>query len=142
MWIALLLSIIVGTAIVVQNGANAHLMKNSSLWLLLAVGNLVAAGLSAAFFLTQRKGEVLADLSRLPPLVLVPAVCGFAITAGMPLAIERLGVFKTVLLVIACQILAGIAWDRFVTETAVAGNQLFGAALILGGVLLVLKPAG
>lgn len=139
--VAIGLSALVGAAIVVQNGVIAELMKTASLWLLIATGNLIVAVAAISVFLAHpSRGAVSEELGKIPLAVLIPGFCGLAITAGMPLAIARIGVFTTVMIVIACQIIAGLAWDRFYAGEDIRTMQLLGAALIAAGVLLVLRP--
>jgi len=141
MWSAVILSLLVGMAIVAQNGANAHLMKSASLWLILLVGNMIAAVASLLFFFAQRdRGSLLEEFSRVPLLVLIPAACGVVITAWLPIAISKIGVFSSVIIVIACQIVASLAWDRTIAGQAVSMTQMLGAALVFGGVVLVMRP--
>ena len=141
MGIAVLLSVLVGVAIVVQNGTNAQLMRSTNLWLLLAVGNSLAATTSAVIFMAQRqRAGLVQELGTIPLAVLIPGVCGVIITAGMPSAIGKLGVFNTVLLVIGCQIVASLAWDRFYAGQTTSLTQLVGAGLVAAGVLLILRP--
>lgn len=140
MALALGLAALVGLSIVVQNGVNAELMKSASLWLLIAIGNLiVAAAAISVFFAQPGRGPVGEELGKIPWLVLIPGFCGLAITAGMPMAISRMGVFTVVLVVIACQMVAGLAWDRFYAGEPIRTAQLLGALLIAGGVLLVIR---
>lgn len=140
MLIAVLLALLVGLSIVAQNGANAQLAQRSSLWLVLLIGNLAAAGLALlAHLLTRGSGGLWQELSRVPRLVAVPSVCGFIIVAAMPLAIARIGVARAVVLVIACQLLAGLAWDRIFGGQSPTPLRLCGALLVLLGALLVTR---
>ena len=141
MWIAVFLGILVGVSIVAQNGVNAHLSKQTSLWLLLTIGNLVAATGSFAVYCwtTRERFEMTNDLSRVPLAVLVPAIAGFVITSSMPQAISRIGVFRAVMVVIASQIVVSLAWDRLTLGHAVTPLRLLGAALVIGGATLVMR---
>lgn len=143
MWIAVVFSVLVGAAIVVQNGMQAQLMRSANLWLLLVVGNLLAALACLVIFLGQReRGGVVEELGKIPLLVLIPGICGVVITAGMPWAIARIGVFSTVMIVIGCQILASLAWDWFGAGAVPNGGRLLGALLVVVGVILVLRQPG
>ncbi|MFV8755362.1 DMT family transporter [Nannocystaceae bacterium ST9] len=138
---AVLLSLLVGVAIVVQNGTVAHLMRTGNLWLLLVVSNLVVAAVAMAIFLGQRaRGSVAEEVANLSPIVLIPGLCGLMIVAGMPIAIARIGVFSTVMIVIACQILASVVWDWYGGQPPSLTRAL-GAALVFAGVLLVMRPS-
>lgn len=141
MWIAVLLSILVGVAIVAQNGVNAQLSRHTSLWLLLTIGNVIAALCSYALYhgADRSKAGVLSDVSRVPLAVLVPAFAGFVITSAMPVAISRIGVFRAVILVIGCQIVASLSWDRLASSQPLTLHKLVGAALVVAGAALVMR---
>jgi uncharacterized membrane protein YdcZ (DUF606 family) len=141
MWFAAFLCVLVGASIVAQNSVNAQLSKHNSLWLLLTVGNIVAAIGSFVVYCwtTKARFSLANDLSRMPLAVLVPAIAGFVITSAMPMAITRIGVFRSVMLVIACQIVASLVWDRWALDQSVTPLRLLGAGLVLGGAALVMR---
>ncbi len=146
MWQAVVLSILVGVAIVVQSGTQATLMRDANLWLMLALTNLLVAVVSVGIFfipaaskLDSRAG-LLEELGKIPPMVLVPSFCGLVIIAGMPTAIARIGVFSTVMIVIACQILASMTWDWYAGQPPNLSRGL-GAVLVFVGVVLVMRPS-
>ncbi len=140
MALAFALTLLVGLAIVVQGGINARLGQQHSLWLLVTIGNAVAAlGSGAAWLWLRRSGPMVAELQRVPWLVLVPSVAGIAIVAGMPAAIARVGVGRAVVLVIAVQLVAGLLWDRFGVGGALSAQRLAGAALVMLGSWLVVR---
>jgi uncharacterized membrane protein YdcZ (DUF606 family) len=140
MLIALLLTALVGLSIVAQGSVNAQLLRTSNLWLVLTIGNVVClAGTLGMFLATRGRGGVLEELSRVPPRVLIPSLCGLAITAGMPLAIGRIGVFTSVTVVIAVQTLAGLLWDHLSTGAALSMARVAGAALVFAGAVLVTR---
>lgn len=139
MWLAVAFSMAVGAAIVLQNGTQAHMMRNANFWLLLVVSNLIVAVMCLATFLAQReRGGVIEELGRMPALVLVPGVCGLVIVAGMPMAIARIGVFPAVMIVIACQIITSLVWDWYGGQ-APNLTRVLGAVLVFVGVVLVMR---
>lgn len=140
MLIALLLTTLVGVSIVAQGSVNAQLLRTSNLWLLLTIGNLVCLAGTVGMFLATRGRVTLAEeLSQVPSRVIIPSLCGLAITAGMPLAIGRVGVFTAVTVVIAVQILAGLFWDHLSTGAALSMGRIVGAALVFVGAVLVTR---
>ena len=140
MLIALLLTTLVGLSIVAQGSVNAQLLRTSNLWLLLTIGNLVCLAGTVVMFLATRGRVTLAEeLSQVPSRVIIPSLCGLAITAGMPLAIGRVGVFTAVTVVIAVQILAGLFWDHLSTGAALSMGRIVGAALVFVGAVLVTR---
>lgn len=140
MLVALLLTVLVGVSIVAQGSVNAQLLRTSNLWLLLSIGNVVClVGTLGGYALTRGRAGPWEDLARVPPSVLVPSLCGLAITAGMPLAIGRVGVFTAVTVVIAVQILASFTWDRVSGGADLSTARVAGAALVFLGAVLVTR---
>jgi transporter family-2 protein len=138
---ALLLAIMVGVAIVVQSSTVVVIQRSANFWLLLTVSNLVVATMCLSVFLSRReRGSLLDELARVPAMVLVPSLCGFVIISAMPTAIAKIGVFRAVMAVIACQILTSIVWD-WQGGTPPNLSRIVGALLVVGGVLLVLRPS-
>lgn len=138
---ALLLAAIVGAAIVIQNTALVELARTANFWALLFVSNTLVALTCLAMFLAQReRGGLLEEAGRVPPLVLLPALCGFVIVSAMPTAIAKIGVFTAVMVVIACQILTSVAYDWYGGQPPNL-TRFVGALLVIGGVLLVLRPS-
>lgn len=141
--VAFILAAAVGVAIVVQNGVSAELMKNANLWLLLAASNAVAGlGALAIFLFNRERGTFVEEAAKLPIAALIPGICGLIIIAGMPLSISKIGVFTAVMIVIGCQIVAGLAWDKFYAGSPISGMQLLGAVVVAIGVLIVMRPPG
>lgn len=139
--LALLLAVMVGVAIVVQSSTMVTLARGANFWLLLFISNVLVACTCLTVFLSQReRGGLLDELGRVSPLVLIPSLCGLVIISAMPTAIAKIGVFTAVMVVIACQILTSIVWDWHGGQPPNL-SRLVGAVLVIGGVLLVLKPS-
>lgn len=65
---------------------------------------------------------------------------GFLIILGMPLAIARLGAVQSVLLLIAAQLGASLAWDALAEGRPATLARVVGSALAFAGAALaVLK---
>ena len=139
MLIALLLTALVGVSIVAQGGVNAALLRTSNLWLLLTLGNIVCLVSTTVMYLATRRGELSTELSRVPSSAVIPSLCGLVITAGMPVAIGRIGVFTAVTVVIAVQIIASFVWDHMATGASLSLSRVVGAALVFGGAVLVTR---
>lgn len=139
MVVAYVLAALVGLSIVVQGGINAQLGRSINLYVLLAVGNSVCAALSLGVFAVTHGGGLAGELARLPLRVLIPSVCGFVITAGMPTAIARVGAPNAISVLIAVQLLASLAWERLSGGHALTPTRLAGAALLFLGALLVVR---
>ncbi|MDP3274268.1 MAG: DMT family transporter [Deltaproteobacteria bacterium] len=138
---AILLTTLVGIAIVAQGSVNAQLLRNTNLWLLLTIGNLVCLVSSlVGYGVTRTQAGLMTELSQIPLRVIIPGISGLVITAGMPLAIGRIGVPSAVTLVIAVQIVAGLAWDQVSgTGSPLSAMRVGGAALVFVGSFLVVR---
>lgn len=141
MVIALVLTTLVGVSIVAQGSINAQLLRNTNLWLLLSIGNVVCLlGSLIGFQATRVRATLVEELAHVPLRVIIPSVCGLVITAGMPLAIGRVGVPTAVTVVIAVQIIAGLAWEQLGgTSASLSASRLAGAALVFVGSFLVVR---
>jgi bacterial/archaeal transporter family-2 protein len=74
------------------------------------------------------------------PWYLLPGVLGFVIVLGMPVAIARLGAVQSVLLLIAAQLVASLAWDALVEGRPATLVRVVGSVLaVAGAALVVLK---
>lgn len=69
----------------------------------------------------------------------VPGVVGFLFVCGMPLSFSRLGVFQSLLLLIAAQLCIGLLWDQVVEGRPITGLRVIGALLTVVGATLVLR---
>ena len=137
---ALFLTVLVGVSIVVQGSVNAQLLRSSNLWLLLTIGNVVClVSTLVAYLASPARGSVWTELSRVPMSAVIPSLCGLAITAGMPIAIGRIGVFTSVVMVVAVQMFASLGWSVFAMGAPVSTARVAGAALVFGGSFLVLR---
>lgn len=70
---------------------------------------------------------------------MVPGVVGFLFVCGMPLSFSRLGVFQSLLLLIAAQLCIGLLWDQVVEGRPITGLRVLGALLTVVGATLVLR---
>jgi uncharacterized membrane protein YdcZ (DUF606 family) len=77
------------------------------------------------------------DLKRLSWWMLFPGLFGVGIVAGLPWAISRLGSAKVFVGMVAAQIVVSLAWDAISGERPLSWVRVLGAALAIGGALLV-----
>ncbi len=137
---ALVLTTLVGISIVAQGSVNAQLLRNTNLWILLAIGNgFCFVSSLIGFAVTKGNTTLLGQLQQVPLRVLIPSVSGLVITSGMPLAIGRIGVPAAITVVIAVQILASLAWEQFNGSGNLSAMRLAGAALVFIGSMLVVR---
>jgi len=66
----------------------------------------------------------------------VPAVCGFALVAGLPSLIPKLGATGVFLGMVVGQMCFSLLWDRWVEGAAVDPRRVVGAALAMAGLVI------
>ena len=134
--------ILAGISLVVQNALMARITQSVSTVLIALVINS-SVGLTALLaMLISRNG--LAGLTEaagaVRPWALLPGLLGsFFVFAGI-MGYQRLGAAPTIAVLVASQLLAGLAFDAAVAEQRVAGFntwQLVGALLLVAGAVLV-----
>ena len=64
---------------------------------------------------------------------LVPGLCGLALVAGLPWAVERVGALQAFVALVAAQMLFSIAWDYFAGGVAISAARVVGAGLAVAG---------
>ncbi len=124
--------LILGSLAVLQAGLNRKaaaawglgptVLLNASILCLLAL---------AAWTLGFFSGK--AQLSDFRWWYLLPGVCGFALVAGLPVSIQKIGALTTFLLLVTAQLVAGALWDLAAGNGALSWQKIVGAALALCG---------
>ena len=134
--------ILAGISLVLQNALMVRITQSVSTVLITLVINS-SFGLTALLaILISRNG--LAGLTEaagaVRPWALLPGLLGsFFVFAGI-MGYQRLGAAPTIAVLVASQLLAGLAFDAAVAEQRVAGFntwQLVGALLLVAGAVLV-----
>lgn len=139
-----LFAFLIGVVVPLQAAINNQLkgvLGNSTLLAALvsfSVGSLCLAGLAVA---TGQKWQDLAQLGRVEWWMLLGGAMGAMFVFGTTLLAPRLGVAAMLSLVIAGQVCVSLMFDRFgwlaMPLREVNAPRLLGAALVVGGVLLV-----
>lgn len=145
-WLSLL-PVSLGLAAVVQGSLNRRIAAHLSLPGAVLLTHAVAALCALALLLLPRVAALLlpsgaslaAGTGRAAWWYLVPGLCGCAFVFGMPIAFSRLGVFQSLLLLIAAQLVVSVGWDRLIEGRAITPTQLLGALITLIGAALVLR---
>ena len=134
--------ILAGISLVLQNALMVRITQSASTVLIALVINS-SVGLSALLaILISRNG--LAGLAEavgaIRPWALLPGLLGsFFVFAGI-LGYQRLGAAPTIAVLVASQLLAGLAFDATISGKTTAGFgvwQLVGTALLVTGAVLV-----
>lgn len=136
----MLLPVMVGLAIVLQSGLNRVIAESRGLALALMINAILVAALTGAFLLwAQRSPSAPAFLRGTMGWqwwYIIPAICGFVITLGIPFALSRMGAGAVFALIIATQLLGSLAWDVVVEHRALGLAKLAAAALTAVGALI------
>lgn len=135
----LLLPVSLGLVAVLQGSLNRRVAAHLTLPGAVVLTHAIALLCALAVLLVQGRGGLSAGPGRAAWWYAVPGLCGCAFVFGMPVAFGRLGVFQTLLALIAAQLVLGLCWDRLVEGRGVAPLQLVGAAVVLCGAILVLR---
>lgn len=144
-WLYVFLAFAAGAVLPLQALVNAQLGKNTTGALFAStcsfiVGTLV---LGTAMLLTRTTLPSFESALRLPTWMWFGGALGAGFVIISTLAIPRIGASPLVALVVFGQMAAALAYDRFGVLQPVqeiSASRLFGALLILAGVLMVLQP--
>lgn len=141
-----LIPLLLGFAAVIQGSINRRIAVHWGLPPAVMLTNVVAFVLAVSIWLLLRAAPGLLPslviqqpVWRFSPWFLLPGISGCAFLFGMPIAFGRLGVFPTLLLLIAAQLVCGLLWDRVIESRAATPVQLLGAALTVAGAALILR---
>ena len=67
---------------------------------------------------------------------LLPGFMGFALVMGLAVSVGRIGAVQTIVISIASQVFASIAWDLYVGDFQMNKWRVIGAAVTLAGAIL------
>ena len=67
---------------------------------------------------------------------LVPGFMGFALVMGLAVSVGRIGAVQTIIISVAAQVFASLAWDWFSQEHPVNNMRLAGAGIALVGAII------
>jgi len=133
--------ILAGISLVLQNALMVRITQSASTVLIALVINSSVGLTALMLILISRNG--LAGLAEIVgafrPWALLPGLLGsFFVFAGI-LGYQRLGAAPTIAVLVASQLLAGLAFDATISgEVAgLSASQLFGAFLLVTGAMLV-----
>ena len=144
-WMYVFLAFAAGAVLPLQALINAQLGKNTSGALFASTCSFLVgtAVLATAMLVTRTTVPSLENLLRLPAWMWLGGALGASFVIIATLAVPRIGASSLVALVVFGQMAAALAYDRFGVlqpVQSISATRLFGALLILAGVLLVLQP--
>ncbi|NUM87713.1 MAG: DMT family transporter [Bdellovibrionales bacterium] len=143
-----LLAFVVGSLGVFQNTVNKLISDGWGLPLTLVANGVVLLGASTVFFLVLRlfPEESLhplfrprANLAGLSWIHLLPGLFGLIVITIIPYAIDRVGATRIFIALVAAQIAASMAWDRFTAGSEISPQRLLGAGLAFAGAILAAR---
>ena len=141
----LLLPIIVGSTIVVQSGLNDKVQKEHGLIYAMILNNLVFLMITSILlclhYFDQLHGKTL-DFRKILDFnwwYILPGVMGAIIVGGSALSFDKIGAAKTMIILIAAQVVISLVWDYFAKGTAINGYKIVAAVLSISGAFIVSK---
>lgn len=144
-WTYAFLALFAGALLPLQALINARLGHATAGGLFASACSFLVGTLALAVVLLVSRPAVPATevLLRLPPWVWAGGLLGAAFVVVATLAVPRIGAAPLVALVVLGQMVSALALDHFGVLQAtreVNASRLFGALLVLLGVVLVLQP--
>ena len=141
----LLLPVLVGLAVVVQAGVNRQIADQWGLAGTVLMNSAVVLGFAIVFFgAVKLRPESFPEFLRVPlepgrvdawrPIL--AGLLGAIVVLGLPWGFARLGALEVILAVMVAQVVASIAWDRWVEHVPVDSLRIAGAVVALAGAAL------
>jgi bacterial/archaeal transporter family-2 protein len=138
---ALLVPFALGCFAVVQVALNKRIAATMGLTQAVILNAGVLLVVAVAFWLYARfarqdVGEWMSGTGGLADFKLwwiIPGLCGLTLVAGLPWAVQRVGALQAFVVLVAAQMLFGIAWDHFVEGVGVSAPRVIGAGLAIVG---------
>lgn len=145
MSLALIIPLILGSITILQGAINKQVAGKLGVVHTALIGNAATLVICIAVYFWAKQNE-----ETLPPILKVkmpittyewwfifPAIFGFLIVAGMPLAISKLGAVKVTVGLVAAQMITSSLWDIFVESTPLNWQKAIGILLALSSVLVI-----
>lgn len=144
-WIFAAIAFVAGALLPLQALINAQLGRQTTGALFASACSFLVGtiALGGVLLVTRQPLPAFDTLARLPAWIWLGGLLGAFFVCVATLAIPRIGAATLVALVVGGQMLAALALDRFGVLQApqpVTASRLFGALLVLAGVLLVMQP--
>jgi transporter family-2 protein len=146
---AIVLSICLGFAGVMQAGMNRTIGLTwglgAAVWLNAAIVFFTACLMGTAMLF---RPELFPEVLRIRPegaggavwWWVLPGIFGFCLIAGVPFAMSKIGSMNVFVLVVACQLIGSLVWDRVMESMPITPYRIAGALLaIIGAVVATLK---
>lgn len=140
----IVLTLLLGTLAVLQGALNRIVAKSWGLTAAILFNNLVILAVASAFYLAVKFNPRFfpASFAGKPELAsfswyyVLPGLFGFALVAGIPLAIGAIGALDAFVIMVCAQMATSLAWDFIVEGIAPAWPRVAGAGLSIAGVFV------
>jgi transporter family-2 protein len=140
-----ILPFLIGMITVLQSSLNKKISMSVGVASAVFINSALILVISIAFFYLQKYSFIpLAESLRSETLfgfkkwwIIVPALCGFMIVLGFPLALTKMGASQVFVLAVAGQCVASLLWDTFVDGRALELLKVVGVLTTLVGAFLV-----
>ena len=142
---AIIIPFLIGTSVILQGGLNKNLSSEIGINHTVFWTNLVCISLSIFLFIFAKFGgphvpnilQIKAPLTTFKWWYVLPGLFGFAIVAGLPLAIYKLGAVKVTVGLIAAQMIVSVLWDIYVEKIPVNTPKVWGMIMAAASVGLI-----
>ncbi len=143
-----LMAFFVGSLGVFQNTVNKLISDDWGLPLALVANGVVLLAASLILFVALKfvPEESLhpifrtrTQLTGLSWIHLLPGLFGLTVITLIPYSIDRMGATRVFIALVAAQIVASMAWDKFTTDATLSPMRIFGAVLTFLGALLAAR---
>ena len=139
------LTFLLGALAVLQATINRHIALQWGIAPTVALNAAVIGVVAALFYAAVRVGSVGnefvlhpgASLAQMKWWWVVPGLIGFALVAGLPYAVDKIGALRVFVGVVAAQMITSLVWDAAFEKTPATLVRVLGAGLAVVSVLLV-----
>lgn len=130
-----------GTVAVLQAALNRRIAASFGLAPAIALNAVVVLFAAGCFLFAANRGWINAmgpetSLREIQWTWLIPGFFGFAIIAGLPWAIARIGALNVFVTVVAAQMTVSTAWDAVVEGVELSWTRIVGGLLAVAGAIL------
>ena len=135
--------LLAGFCVCFQGTMNGHWHTKLGVHFTILVNGVVVAILTAIFFLFANQTPIDKIVSEVRPWIVLNGLCGFTILTIAALTFPKIGAASVIVLMIAAQLTAAIAFDHFgvlnLPQQPISSVRLLGVAFVVVGVLLTTR---
>lgn len=143
--LSFLIPIGLGAIGVLQGGLNREISNHIGVAQATLISNILTVLICIGFYLFVKAWpqffsefiRVQAPLSTYKWWYVFPAIFGFLIVAGLPIAIAQIGAVKVITLLIIAQVITAVLWDFFAEGIPLSSTKVIGMVLGLISALLI-----